>query len=100
MTDGEWITTGGGDDQPERRYRVHRDGGLEPEQPYTVAKGRARARLARIAAEAATDEQLRDLGPMLNMALANDPDPERRHELRRLAKAAAREQARRQETRT
>lgn len=100
MTDGEWVTTGGGDDQPERRYRVHRDGGLEPEQPYTVAKGRARAALAKRAAEAATDEQLRDLGPMLNMALANDPDPERRHELRRLAKAAARERARRQETRT
>lgn len=89
------ITTGGGDDQPERQYRVRRDGGLEPLLLYTAAKGRARKALAIRAVEAASDEQLRDLGPMINVALASDRDPERRFELRRLAKALANEQARR-----
>lgn len=62
---------------------------------YTGEVGWHRARLAERTAAMATDAQLRDLAPMLNLALAGDPCPVRQRELRRLAKAAAREMARR-----
>ena len=62
---------------------------------YTGEVGWHRARLAERTAAMATDEQLRDLGPALNAALANDPCPVRQRDLRRLAKAAAKEQANR-----